>query len=224
MTNVLGDGGASRRRSARRGRHACPPCGPGRTVYIAFLSLTGSAPVAMTRRRQRAARRRRAARRQYSVPRNHEFLGFPDNRLDRVDLLDIVQLIEGVIEKIEPRPSILIMRGDLNIDHAICHRAVLTACRPLSGSEGAAASTRWRCRRAPNGRTAVGKCFIPNRFVDISATIGAKRRALDAYAEEMRTFPASAFFRGARGAGGMAWCKRRLAAAEAFMVLREIEA
>jgi LmbE family N-acetylglucosaminyl deacetylase len=65
--------------------------------------------------------------------------------------------------------------------------------------------------------------FVPSRFVDISTMQKIKRAALEAYREEMRPFPharsleaieALATWRGA-GAG--------LKAAEAFMVLRDVE-
>ena len=54
------------------------------------------------------------------------FLDLPDNRLDAVPLLDIVQRIEGRWPA--SRPEIIYTHhvGDLNIDHEIVGRAVLT--------------------------------------------------------------------------------------------------
>ena len=60
-------------------------------------------------------------------------LGFPDNRLDTVALLDIVQAVEGVLAEVQPDVIYTHHGGDLNIDHVIAHRAVMTAARPVPG-------------------------------------------------------------------------------------------
>src|SRR5262245_16556153 len=56
----------------------------------------------------------------------------PDNRFDEVALLDIVKIVEGLVNRL--RPSVIYTHhpGDLNIDHALTFRAVLTATRPTS--------------------------------------------------------------------------------------------
>ena len=58
----------------------------------------------------------------------------PDNRFDSVPLLEVVKIIEGVIDKINPRVVYTQHGGDLNIDHSIVYRATLTATRPFTGS------------------------------------------------------------------------------------------
>ncbi|HKZ56291.1 MAG TPA: PIG-L family deacetylase, partial [Thermodesulfovibrionales bacterium] len=104
---------------------------------------------------------------------------FPDNRFDSVSLLDIIKVVEKV--KNEVRPDIIYThhQGDLNIDHQIAYRAVLTACRPLKGetitdiySFEVPSSTEWN----------VGFCstFVPNYFVDISGSLEIKKKAVRA--------------------------------------------
>ena len=113
---------------------------------------------------------------------------FPDNRFDSVSLLDIIKVVEKV--KNEVRPDIIYThhQGDLNIDHQIAYRAVLTACRPLKGetitdiySFEVPSSTEWN----------VGFCstFVPNYFVDISGSLEIKKKAVRAYKSEVRGFP-----------------------------------
>jgi LmbE family N-acetylglucosaminyl deacetylase len=53
-------------------------------------------------------------------------LGFPDNRMDSVPLLDIVQKLENVFDVVQPQVVYTHHSGDLNIDHRITHQAVLT--------------------------------------------------------------------------------------------------
>jgi N-acetylglucosamine malate deacetylase 1 len=194
----------------------------GDKVHIVFLAdgvSSRGADETAAERRVKAARNAAA----YIGAKEPVFLGFQDNRLDRFDLLDITQAIERIVAKVEPSIVYTHHAGDLNIDHVICQRAMLTACRPLPGSKLRAiyamevpSSTEWATPAPQNA-------FLPTRFVDISAVQDIKRRALEAYAEEMRPFPhprsievveALATWRGATAG---------LPAAEAFMVLREVE-
>ena len=59
------------------------------------------------------------------------FLGFPDNKMDSLPLLDIVRPLEERVRDIQPEVVYTHHHGDLNIDHQITYRAVMTACRPV---------------------------------------------------------------------------------------------
>ena len=61
------------------------------------------------------------------------FYNLPDNRFDTVPLLEIVHDIEDLIKRVQPQVIYTHHGGDLNIDHSILHRAVLTATRPVGG-------------------------------------------------------------------------------------------
>ena len=121
-----------------------------------------------------------------SLPR---MLGLPDNRLDGLDLLDIIKPIEEVISEL--RPSIIYTHhgGDLSMDHRMTAQATLTACRPVPDSPvkeiyafETVSSTEW----ASMNRDTV---FQPQHFVNISANWPAKKAALMCYASELRAFP-----------------------------------
>ena len=118
-----------------------------------------------------------------------EHFDFPDNKMDTVSLLDIVKSIENVINKLQPEIIYTHHIGDLNIDHQITHRAVITACRPEPGfsvkelySFEVLSATHWQSQ-------SMGIAFTPNYFVNISDYIGLKIRALRFYDEEMRDYP-----------------------------------
>ena len=57
---------------------------------------------------------------------------FPDNRFDSIDLLKIVKTIEEFLDDKRPEVVFTHHRGDLNIDHQITNKAVVTACRPIA--------------------------------------------------------------------------------------------
>ena len=59
------------------------------------------------------------------------FLELDDNKLDKYPILEIIQKIEEIIKKEKPNIIFTHFPDDLNIDHEIVTRAVLTACRPI---------------------------------------------------------------------------------------------
>ncbi len=146
----------------------------------------------------------------------------PDNRLDTVPLLDLVKLVEELIQKLQPEVIYTHHAGDLNIDHGLVHRAVLTATRPLAGQSvreiyafEVPSSTEWAFSQ-------VQPVFRPNVFVDVSRTLEAKIAGLACYDSETRPFPHPRSPEALRAIaarwGSVAGCQ----AAEAFELVRSV--
>jgi LmbE family N-acetylglucosaminyl deacetylase len=113
----------------------------------------------------------------------------PDNRLDTVPLLEVVKLVEDLLERFKPAVIYTHHPGDLNVDHGVVHRAVITATRPAPGQRvrevyafEVPSSTEWAFQR-------LEPAFRPSVFVDISATLETKISALACYDTETRKFP-----------------------------------
>ena len=118
-----------------------------------------------------------------------EFGGLPDNQFDQVPLLQIIKILESKIRTVQPGAIYTHHSGDLNVDHGLTCRAVLTATRPGIGhpvqdvfSCEIRSSTEWAFQQ-------VTPIFRPNVFVDISATIGTKIEAMECYVTESRPSP-----------------------------------
>ena len=150
------------------------------------------------------------------------FKDFPDNRFDTVPLLEIVKAIEHVKEELKPDAIYTHHQGDLNIDHQMTFKAVLTACRPTKDetvkeiySFEVPSSTDWNSPDAQN-------YFMPNVFMDITETLDKKIEALKAYQGELREYPhprsPEALRAIAHRWGSMVGCE----AAEAFELIRAI--
>lgn len=114
---------------------------------------------------------------------------FADNRFDTVPLLDIVKVVESCISEFRPQAIFTHHAADLNIDHCVTNRAVITATRPLEGQTVkemyaffVPSSTEWAFGQPGPG-------FSPNMFVDISGTLDKKVEAMACYGSETRTFP-----------------------------------
>jgi N-acetylglucosamine malate deacetylase 1 len=151
-----------------------------------------------------------------------EILGLPDNRLDGVELLDVVRHIEDFVQR--HRPSLLLTHhcGDVNIDHRVVHDAVISACRPQPGYPvrellffEVPSSTEWR----PAGSL---YAFNPNYFVDVSKTLSKKLEALNAYADELRPFPHPRSLKAVSALAHWRGATVGVEAAEAFVLGRNI--
>ena len=114
---------------------------------------------------------------------------FPDNAFDSIPLLTIVKEIERIKNIVKPEIIFTHHIGDMNIDHQITHRAVLTATRPMEGecvktiyTMEVPSSTEWNSYSKET-------VFIPNVFIDITNTIDKKITAMSAYKSELRNYP-----------------------------------
>ena len=151
-----------------------------------------------------------------------EIQDLPDNRFDTVPFLDIVKRVETAIGADVPDTILTHHSGDLNVDHTITHRAVLTATRPVPENAvreilafEVPSSTDWAF-------AAGSGAFAPSVFLDIADTLDRKLQALAMYNSEARPFPhprsPEALAAVARRWGSIAG----LRAAEAFVLIRRV--
>jgi N-acetylglucosamine malate deacetylase 1 len=150
-----------------------------------------------------------------------DVLDLPDNRFDSVDLLDIIKHVEAAVCRIRPEVVYTHHGGDLNVDHRRTFEAVVTACRPVAKdgprrvlSFEVPSSTEWQAPGSP-------PAFAPNVFVNVSATLERKLRALAAYTGEIPPFPHPRSADAVRALATWRGASSGTAAAEAFMLIRE---
>lgn len=146
----------------------------------------------------------------------------PDNRFDTVPLLDIVKIVEKLINRFQPQVVYTHHGGDLNIDHAIIHRAVMTATRPVESCPvkeiyafEVPSSTEWAFGQFKPD-------FQANVFVDISATLETKIQAMQIYESEARPFPHPRSPEALRAIARRCGSTTGLQAAEAFELVRYV--
>lgn len=197
----------------------------GACVHVAFLADgVGARQEVVSPSAGELTERRAAARTALNIlgVNSFSFGDMPDNRLDTVPLLTIARAVEKLIA--EHRPDTLFTHhcGDVNIDHRRIHEAVLAATRPQLGQLvrtllffEVASSTEWQ---TPGS----APVFAPNWFVDISATLDRKLRALDAYAAELRPWPHPRSRRGVEHLAHWRGATIGAEAAEAFVLGRQL--
>ena len=118
------------------------------------------------------------------------FENFADNRFDSVDLLDIVKAVEKRIRELQPTVIYTHHKGDLNVDHQMTYKAVLTATRPMAGqvvkeiyTYETVSSTEWNF-------TYGDMQFAPNVFVKLTdEQFEKKLEAMREYKSELCEYP-----------------------------------
>jgi LmbE family N-acetylglucosaminyl deacetylase len=151
------------------------------------------------------------------------FADFPDNKLDTVPLIDIVKCIENDLKNFKPNLVYTHSNLDLNIDHQIVNRALITATRPQIDCSvktilafEVLSSTEWFfSENVP--------AFKPNWFEDISFTLDKKISAIKIYKDELRAYPHPRSLKSIKNLAEIRGASVGVNAAEAFSLIRHIK-
>ncbi len=150
------------------------------------------------------------------------FESFPDQRLDRVPVIDLTQRLEEIVSRLRPDIVYTHFAHDANTDHGVVARCTWTACRPytlprlrLFAAFETPSSTEWMLPGIAPG-------FTPTRFVDVAATIDRKLDAMECYKPELRDYPHPRSLRALQERAAYWGSHVGRAAAEPFVVLREV--
>lgn len=145
---------------------------------------------------------------------------FPDNRFDSVELLDIIKVISKVKDEIKPDIIFTHYENDLNIDHQITYKAVITATRPMEGetvkdiySFEILSSTEWNYPLS----------FSPDTYFDITDTLDLKLEAMKKYKSELCEYPHPRSLKGIELNGQYQGMRVGKKCVEAFKTIRSIK-
>lgn len=148
---------------------------------------------------------------------------FLATRLDTVPTGDLVGWVAGVVARVQPDTLYLPFRNDVHTDHAAAFDAA-AACTK---------SFRYPCIRRVYAYETLSETefglrpgqpsFQPNRFVDIAGWLDRKIEIMRTYRGEMGDFPFPRSVEAIRALAAYRGVVAGVKAAEAFMVLREIE-
>ena len=149
-----------------------------------------------------------------------EFCDLPDNRMDGMELLDVINIVSKYVEKYQPDTVFTHHHGDLNIDHRITCEAVLTACRPVVDycvkriyTFETPSSSEWNYNYS--------EPFTPNIYFDVTDTLDAKVKGMACYRTESTSYPHPRSSEGLYSLGKTRGTNVGFEMAEAFMLLRE---
>ncbi len=149
------------------------------------------------------------------------YFNLKDQRLEEYPILELIQKLEKIIMRIKPSIIFTHFHNDLNIDHQIVNKTVLTATRPNQNYTckkilffEVLSSTEWNFSNGSN--------FDPNYFVNIEKTIDFKIKAFKKYTKEIRKYPHPRSIEGIKTLAKIRGMQVGLNYSEAFMVGRLI--
>jgi LmbE family N-acetylglucosaminyl deacetylase len=150
------------------------------------------------------------------------FLDFPAPKLDTIAGCDLADKINQAIRSVRPDTVYLPHKGDLHADHGLVFQATLVAARPINDCTvrrllcyETLSETDWA---PPFG----GDSFMPTVFVDISAFLDRKLQAMACYQSQVKPPPASRSLQSLEALARVRGGTVGVAAAEAFVLVREL--
>ena len=153
-----------------------------------------------------------------------KFINYPDNQLDTIPILKIVQKIEKEIIRFKPSIIFTHYENDLNVDHQIAFKSVLTATRPKSKSF----VRKIYCFEIPSNtdfsfKKNKNKIFVPNFYVNIEKYLKKKLELLRIYSGEMKRWPHQRSIKGIKVISNYRGSQIGVKNAEAFICIRNLE-
>lgn len=151
------------------------------------------------------------------------FLDLPTVKLDTLPQKELNEAISQVVNEVRPEIVYVPHRGDVNRDHQLVFDSTMVATRPAHHpfikkvlAYESLSETEWAAPFAENA-------FIPNVFVNISRTLETKLKAMSEYKLELKQFPHPRSLEAISALAKIRGTQANLNAAEAFVLIRDIE-
>lgn len=168
---------------------------------------------------------RKEALEAHSLLRVHKsiFLELPAVLLSEVPRYELNEKLCAVVDEVKPDIVYIPHFGDMHYDHALAAQAAMVAIRPVNGcgvkevySYETLSESEWNTPHATNS-------FLPNTYIDITAQLGKKKRAMECYRSQLKEFPHPRSIRALESLANLRGSTVGVHAAEAFCLLRKIE-
>lgn len=150
-------------------------------------------------------------------------LGFPTMQLDRLPKADLVGALGSVVRKLAVHTLYVPYRNDAHSDHAAVFDACAACTKTFRYPSVRSVRAYETLSETEYGVKPEDPGFRPNLFVDVSGFMDRKLEIMGIYASEMAPFPFPRSNVALRALSQLRGSQCGATAAEAFMVLKEIE-
>lgn len=155
--------------------------------------------------------------------RNSHFLDLPAAALDQVPRAELNAAVRKVILDVQPDTIFVPFVGDIHVDHQLVFAAAMVASRPTGGfrpcrilAYETVSETNWD---APF----LTPSFVPNVFISIDGYLAKKIAAFEKVVSQVKEFPNERSTRALTALAELRGATVHVAAAEAFVLVREID-
>lgn len=151
------------------------------------------------------------------------FLSFPAAALDTVPHSALNAELRAVVVDVAPDTVLVPFDGDVHMDHRLVFASALVCCRPQPGSTVRRIYAYETLSESNWNAAYLTPAFQPNVFVDIADHLETKMRAMACYGDELKEFPHERSLVGLRALAMLRGATVGLHAAEAFVLIREVQ-
>lgn len=151
------------------------------------------------------------------------FLDLPVVGLKNMETTTLNHAIDQVVRAIKPELAFIPHKGDMHIDHEETSKAALVALRPLDNPDlkgiyayETLSETEWNIQTADN-------VFYSNYWVNIEPFLEHKLEAMKCYISQLKQFPHPRSLDAMKALARLRGSTVGVAAAESFMIIRQIE-
>lgn len=150
-------------------------------------------------------------------------LNFPTMQLDRVPKVDLVGALGAVVKQLGVHTLYVPYRNDAHSDHAAVFDACASCTKTFRYPSVRSVRAYETLSETEYGMKPEDPGFRPNLFVDIAEFMDQKLEIMSIYASEMAAFPFPRSDVALQAQAQLRGTQCGTAAAEAFMLLKEIE-
>ena len=195
--------------------------GQGSHVHVAILTR-GTPPRFTEELIERVRREATEAHRVLGVTNSH-YCDFPAAELDQIPHADLNGRVAALVADVSPDTLFIPFFGDIHLDHQLAFTSAMVAARPIGAhaprrilAYETLSETNWF---APG----ITPMFAPTVFIDIGDTLETKLKAFATYQSQVKTFPNERSEHAIRALAQLRGATVCRPAAEAFMLIREID-
>lgn len=117
------------------------------------------------------------------------FLGLPLIGLKSMPTSDLNSKIQKVVERVKPNIAFIPHKGDMHIDHFEVAQSAMVALRPITNPQLKAIYSYETLSETEWSIPSVENTFIPNVWIDVTATLEKKLEAMKCYKSQLCDFP-----------------------------------
>ncbi|MVZ98258.1 PIG-L family deacetylase [Sphingorhabdus sp. IMCC26285] len=151
------------------------------------------------------------------------YLDLPAAALETVPAMKLNGTLAKLVQDVRPDTMFVPFVGDIHTDHQLTFLAAMVAARPRDihaprriYAYETLSETNWY---APG----ITPAFVPNIFIDITETLELKLDAFRCFESQVKAFPDERSIEAIRALATMRGASMYLKAAEAFMLIRQID-
>jgi LmbE family N-acetylglucosaminyl deacetylase len=151
-------------------------------------------------------------------------LGLPAARLDELPFGEVLGSVGEAIANVAPDQVYSLHVGDVHGDHQVLAEAVWRSLKPFRGGRQVQTVLSYETLSSTDQAPPSGEAFQPTVYRDITSVIDEKLEAMALYGSEIQALPAGRNADSVRALARVRGAAAGVEYAEAFMLLRQIDA